>query len=289
MVGAAPAARDGIASRLRREGGGWAINAALVLFTALALFPFYWLVSSAMKTDPELLHSPPIWVPEHPTLGNFQRLFAGAFPIWFRNSVVVATSTTVVGLSIAALAAYSFSRFTFRGNRALSTMFLFIQLFPVAVIIIPMFILWTDLKLTNTYWSLIITYLVFGLPISTWLLIGFFNAVPVELEDAAMIDGNSRLGAVVRVTLPLCLPGFAATAIYVFLLAWNEFFFAVTFMNSEKMRTIPVGLTSFFAEHAVDWGGLMSASVLATLPVVVLFGVLSRYFVQGLTSGAVKG
>jgi len=281
------------ASRMRtrrlRRLGDWTINTVLVGFTVLVLFPFYWLVTSALKSDAELLHSPPIWFPTTPTWDNFVRLASGAFPTWFKNSAIVASSTTVIGLILAALAAYSFSRFRFRGGRTLSLMFLFIQLFPVAVIIIPLFTLWSDLKLTNTYWSLIITYLVFGMPLSTWLLIGFFNAVPAELEEAAMIDGTSRLAALWYVTLPLSLPGLAATAIYVFLLAWNEYFFALTFINSETMRTIPVGLTSFFAENKVDWGGLMAASVLASLPVVVLFALLSRYFVQGLTSGAVKG
>jgi ABC-type glycerol-3-phosphate transport system permease component len=278
-----------MSARTRRRLGAWALNATLTVFTALVLFPFYWLLASALKTNEELFHIPPVWVPAEPTLDNFVRLSTGAFPTWFRNSLIVAVATTLIGLVLAALAAYSFSRFPFPGSRALSTMFLFIQLFPVAVIVIPLFILWTGLQLTNTYWSLVITYLVFGLPVSTWLLIGFFNSVPVELEEAAMIDGCSRLGALIRVTLPLSLPGLAATAIYVFLLSWNEFFFALTFMNSTEMRTIPVGLASFFAEHSVDWGGLMAGSVLASLPVIVLFGVLSRYFVQGLTSGAVKG
>jgi ABC-type glycerol-3-phosphate transport system permease component len=277
------------APRPRRHWGDHLITALLTVFTIIVLFPVYWLVASAMKTELELFQIPPVWVPADPTLSHFERLFTGAFPTWFRNSAIVATATTAIALVIAALAAYSFSRFHFAGNRALSTLFLLIQLFPVAVIVIPLFILWTNLKLTNNYWSLIITYLVFSLPISTWLLIGFFNAVPVELEEAAMIDGSSRLGALMRITLPLSLPGLAATAIYVFLVAWNEFFFALTFMNSQEMRTVPVGLTSFFAEHSVDWGGLMAASTLASLPVVILFGILSRYFVQGLTSGAVKG
>jgi len=272
-----------------RRLAGLLFYAALALFTAVVLFPFYWLLASSVKTQDQLFTIPPLWVPAAPTLGNFVRLFQGQFPTWFQNSLVVAVATTVTGLTLAALAAYAFSRFPFRGSRMLSTLFLFIQLFPVAVVIIPLFMLWTSLKLTNTYWSLIVTYLVFGLPISTWLLIGFFNAVPVELEEAAMIDGSSRLGALWRVTLPLSLPGLAATAIYVFLLAWNEFFFALTFMNSTEMRTIPVGLESFFAEHSVDWGLVMAGSVVASLPVVVLFGLLSRYFIQGLTSGAVKG
>lgn len=267
----------------------WFLNGVLVGFTALILFPFYWLLVSSVKTQDQLLTIPPQWVPLSPTLDNFDRLMHSAFPAWFQNSVIVASATTVVALTFAALAAYSFSRFPFPGSRALSTMFLFVQLFPVAVVVIPLFILWTNLKLTDTYWSLIITYLVFGLPVATWLLIGFFNAVPVELEEAAMIDGSSRLGALWRITLPLAVPGLAATAIYIFLLAWNEFFFALTFMNSTAMRTIPVGLTSFFGEHSVDWGLVMAGSVVASLPVVILFGLLSRYFVQGLTSGAVKG
>jgi len=272
-----------------RRLAGLLFYAVLALFTAVVLFPFYWLLASSVKTQDQLFTIPPLWVPTAPTLGNFVRLFQGQFPTWFQNSLVVAVATTVIGLTLAALAAYAFSRFPFRGSRALSTLFLFIQLFPVAVVIIPLFMLWTSLTLTNTYWSLIVTYLVFGLPISTWLLIGFFNAVPVELEEAAMIDGSSRLGALWRVTLPLSLPGLAATAIYVFLLAWNEFFFALTFMNSTEMRTIPVGIESFFAEHSVDWGLVMAGSVVASVPVVVLFGLLSRYFIQGLTSGAVKG
>jgi multiple sugar transport system permease protein/raffinose/stachyose/melibiose transport system permease protein len=261
----------------------------MVVFTVLVLFPFYWLLASSLETQDQLFRIPALWVPTAPTLDNFVRLLHSSFPHWFQNSAIVASATTVLALTLAALAAYSFSRFPFSGSRELSTMFLFVQLFPVAVVVIPLFILWTNLKLTNTYWSLIITYLVFGLPISTWLLIGFFNAVPVELEEAAMIDGSSRLGALWRVTLPLCVPGLAATAIYIFLLAWNEFFFALTFMNSTDMRTIPVGLSSFFAEHSVDWGLVMAGSVVASLPVVILFGLLSRYFIQGLTSGAVKG
>ena len=273
----------------QRRIGEWALNSALVIFTLIVLFPFYWLVASAMKSNQELMQIPPAWYPANPTLDNFIRLFYGAFSTWFRNSTIVAIATTLIGLFVSALAAYSFSRFPFAGSRSLSMLFLFIQLFPVAVIVIPLFIMWTNFGLTNTYWSLIITYLVFGLPISTWLLIGFFNAVPIELEEAAMIDGTSRLGALIRVTLPLSLPGLAATAIYVFLLSWNEYFFALTFTNKAELRTIPLGLTSFFAENSVDWGGLMAASTLASLPVIILFGILSRYFIQGLTSGAVKG
>jgi len=275
--------------RARRRLSDWLLNTLLVGFTIVVLFPFYWLLVSSLKTQDQLFQIPPLWIPTAPTFDNFVRLFQGRFPVWFQNSAVVASATTLLGLTLAALAAYSFSRFPFPGNRALSTIFLFIQLFPVAVVVIPLFILWTNLKLTNTYASLIVTYLVFGLPVSTWLLIGFFNAVPAELEEAAMIDGSSRLGALWRVTLPLALPGLAATAIYIFLLSWNEFFFALTFMNSTDMRTIPVGLSSFFAEHSVDWGLVMAGSVVASLPVVLLFGALSRYFIQGLTSGALKG
>jgi multiple sugar transport system permease protein len=278
-----------VSARNQQRITAWFLNGSILVFTALVLFPFYWLLVSSLETQDQLFRIPALLVPTAPTLDNFDRLFHSSFPHWFQNSAVVASSTTVLALTFAALAAYSFSRFPFAGSRKLSTMFLFVQLFPVAVVVIPLFILWTNLKLTNTYWSLIVTYLVFGLPISTWLLIGFFNAVPVELEEAAMIDGSSRLGALWRVTLPLCLPGLAATAIYIYLLAWNEFFFALTFMNSTDMRTIPVGLSSFFAEHSVDWGLVMAGSVVASLPVVILFGLLSRYFVQGLTSGAVKG
>ncbi len=137
--------------RIARQLPDWLVNAALVVFTGFVLFPFYWLFASALKTPDQLFQIPPLWVPTPPTFDNFERLMQGAFPAWFKNSIVVALATTALGLTLAALAAYSFSRFPFRGNRPLSTMFLFIQLFPVAVIIIPLFILWSDLKLTNTY------------------------------------------------------------------------------------------------------------------------------------------
>ena len=217
----------------------------LVAFSLLVLVPFWWIASMSFKTYEQIQFAQSIYVPRPFTWENYTGLWLDTrFPLWFRNSAIVATATTAVALVIAALAAYSFSRFHFAGNRALSTLFLLI-LFPVAVIVIPLFML-DELEATNTYGSLIITYLVFSLPISTWLLIGFFNAVPVELEEAAMIDGSSRMGALWRITLPLSLPGLAATAIYVFtLVAWNEFFFALTFMNSQEMRTIPVGLTSY--------------------------------------------
>jgi multiple sugar transport system permease protein len=194
----------------------------------------------------------------------------------------------VLGVAIAVPAAYAFSRFNFPGKNALFFSVLVRNMFPLVVFLIPLFILMRNLRLVDTHLSLIITYLTFGLPLSIWLLKGFYDNIPPQLEQAARIDGATRFQAFWKIVMPLSSPGIIATAIYAFIQAWNEYVYALTFLNSDSLLTLPVGLQRFFAEYSTNWPGLMAASFIMSVPVVVLFLVLQKHFVRALTEGAVK-
>ncbi len=204
------------------------------------------------------------------------------------NSLWVSTATTVIGVLVAVPAAYAFSRFRFPGKNALFYGVLLRNMFPAVIFLIPLFILMRNLHLVNSYLSLIITYLTFGLPLSIWLLKGFYDNIPVQLEQAARIDGASRFQAFLYIVMPLSAPGIVATAIYSFILAWNEYVYALTFITDDQKLTVPVGLQRFFSEYVANWPGLMAAAFLMSVPVVVMFMLLQKYFVRALTEGAVK-
>jgi multiple sugar transport system permease protein len=191
-------------------------------------------------------------------------------------------------VAVAVPAAYAFSRFRFPGRNLLFYGVLLRNMFPAVVFLMPLFIMMRWLGLVNTHASLIITYLTFGLPLSIWLLKGFYDNIPVQLEQAARMDGASRFQAFLLIVMPLSSPGIIATAIYSFILAWNEYVYALTFINDKDKLTLPVGLQAFFTEYATDWPGLMAASFIMSVPVVVMFLVLQKYFVRALTEGAVK-
>ncbi len=207
---------------------------------------------------------------------------------YFLNSVIVSTATTALGVLIAVPAAYAFSRFQFPGRDILFFAVLVRNMFPVVVFLIPLFILMRTLHLVNTHASLILTYMTFGLPLSIWLLKGFYDNIPEELERAARIDGASRFKAFWLIIMPLSSPGIIATAIYAFIGAWNEYVYALTFLNSESLLTLPVGLQHFFTEFATNWPGLMAAAFIMSVPVVLMFMLLQRHFVRALTEGAIK-
>ena len=194
----------------------------------------------------------------------------------------------MLGVAIAVPAAYAFSRFNFPGKNALFFSVLVRNMFPLVVFLIPLFILMRNLRLVDTHLSLIITYLTFGLPLSIWLLKGFYDNIPPQLEQAARIDGATRFQAFWKIVMPLSSPGIIATAIYAFIQAWNEYVYAVTFLTSDRLLTLPVGLQRFFSEYSTNWPGLMAASFIMSVPVVVLFLVLQKHFVRALTEGAVK-
>jgi len=266
----------------------------LVLLLAFAVIPMLWMLSTSLKGQFAALSQPPEWIPSRPTLQQYETLLSPTgtvgpiFLRYFLNSLIVSATTTVLGVLIAIPAAYAFSRFHFPGRDVLFFAVLVRNMFPVVVFLIPLFILMRALHLVNTHWSLILTYMTFGLPLSIWLLKGFYDNIPEELERAARIDGASRFKAFWLIIMPLSSPGIIATAIYAFIGAWNEYVYALTFLNSENLLTLPVGLQHFFTEFATNWPGLMAAAFIMSVPVVVMFMVLQKQFVRALTEGAVK-
>jgi multiple sugar transport system permease protein len=259
-----------------------------------AVVPMAWMLSTSLKSQLAALQQPPVWIPKNPTLEQYRTLLSPYSDIgqdflrYLRNSLWVSTATTVLGVLIAVPAAYGFSRFNFPGKNALFFSILVRNMFPLVVFLIPLFIMMQNLGLVNTHASLIITYLTFGLPLSIWLLKGFYDNIPPQLEQAARIDGATRFQAFILIVMPLSSPGIIATAIYAFIQAWNEYVYAVTFLNNDRLLTLPVGLQRFFTEYSTNWPGLMAASFIMSVPVVTLFLVLQKYFVRALTEGAIK-
>ena len=281
--------------RRRKIGLG---DVVAVVFMALLLafttIPLLWMLSTSFKGSFEALQQPPRWIPSEFRLDKYTMLLnpnndiGEQFLRYLRNSLWVSFATTILGVLVAVPAAYAFSRFTFPGRDALFFAVLVRNMFPVVVFLTPLFVLMRNLSLVDTHWALIITYLTFGLPLSIWLLKGFYDNIPPELEMAARIDGASRFQAFWLIVMPLSSPGIIATAIYAFIGAWNEYVYAFTFLNTAKLKTLPVGLQDFFTEFSSDWPGLMAASFIMSVPVVVLFLLLQKYFVRALTEGAVK-
>lgn len=280
----------------RKRIGGWSITGwiFLVLLLLYSVLPMAWMLITSIKSQFAAIQYPPEFIPSNPTLEQYWRLLSptneigGKFLRYMLNSIWVSTATTVFGVAVAVPAAYAFARFRFPGRNALFFSVLFRNMFPAVVFLMPLFIMMRWLGLVNTYTSLIITYLTFGLPLSIWLLKGFYDNIPIELEQAARIDGCTRFQAFWMIVMPLSTPGIIATAIYSFITAWNEYVYALTFLNSEEKLTLPVGLQRFFTEYATNWPGLMAASFIMSVPVVVMFLVLQKYFVRALTEGAVK-
>lgn len=285
------------AHRRRRrpfDGWRWTGRIFLLLMLLFTLLPMAWMLLTSLKTGFAAMQFPPQWWPAEPTLFNYLKLVdpensvGQDFLHYFWNSIFVSTMTTILAIVVAVPAAYAFSRFRFPGRTFLFFSVLLRNMFPAVIFLVPLFILMRWLGLVNTHGSLILTYLTFGLPLAIWLLKGFYDNIPIQLEQAARIDGATRLKAFLLVVMPLSAPGIIATAIYSFILAWNEYIYAYTFLNRNDQLTLPVGIQRFFSENTTDWPGLMAASFMMSVPVVVLFLVLQRYFVRALTEGAVK-
>jgi ABC-type glycerol-3-phosphate transport system permease component len=263
---------------------------AVAVVLALSLFPFLWMALSSVKMLRELYTVPPHWLPSEPTLEHYRKvLFASNIPRYFLNSVVISIGSTAIALALAVFASYGFARFSFRGKGAAQAFVLVGQLLPTAAIIVPLFVTLKTLGLVNTYFGLILVYTILTLPLSVWMLTSYFRAIPVELEEAAIIDGASRLSILFRITLPLSLPGIVSIVIFAFVTTWNEFIFALVFAQDSRVKTLPIGIAEFTGEFTTDWGAVMAASLIMTLPIVALFLAMQRLFVGGLTAGAVKG
>ncbi|MDA0287943.1 MAG: carbohydrate ABC transporter permease [bacterium] len=272
----------------------WAGRGFLLFILTFTVIPMIWMLLTSIKTQFAAMQYPPQWWPAEPTLENYVKLLDPTnsvgqdFLLYFWNSFYVALATTFLGVVVAIPAAYAFSRFRFPGRTFLFFSVLLRNMFPAVVFLMPLFLLMRWMGLVGSHASLVLTYLTFGLPLSIWLLKGFYDNIPIQLEQAARIDGATRFQAFLLIVMPLSTPGIIATAIFSFIGAWNEYVYALTFINRQDRMTLPVGIQRFFAEFATDWPGLMAATFLMSVPVVVLFLVLQKYFVRALTEGAVK-
>lgn len=262
----------------------------VALLLAVTVLPFGWMLLSSFKTLAELYSIPTTWLPARPTFANYSKvIFDSNIPRYFINSSIVSIGSTLIGLVFATPAAYAFARMRFRGRTFWQTAVLMAHLLPSAALIVPLYVMLGNAHLLNTLTGLILVYLVLTLPLSIWMLTGYFKSIPVELEEAAIIDGASRWGILLRIMLPLSLPGIVVIFLYSFVATWNEFIFALSFATDMSVKTLPIGLAEFSTEYDTDWGAIMAASVIMSLPIAAVFLGLQRVFVGGMMAGAMKG
>ena len=265
-------------------------NGVLLLMFLWTAIPFYWMVATSLKHDPEIYGYEATLIPERPTLDNYATVFRETpYLLYLRNSVAVAVGSTVLSMVIAVLGAYAIARLDFPGRALLARGLVFTYLVPTSLLFIPMFAMMSVLRLTDSLHGLIIAYLGFDVPFCTWLLMGYFKSVPVELEEAARVDGCNRVGALLRVVLPMSLPALAVVTFFSFTHAWNEFLYAHVFTSTTSARTVTTGLVNFMSQDVFFWGPLMASTVMSCLPPVLMFLVFQRWVVKGLTLGGVKG
>jgi ABC-type glycerol-3-phosphate transport system permease component len=270
-----------------------AIVIAYVILIALlffALAPVALMIGTAFKPNVEIFQVPPRWLPRAPTLSNFHKvMFNSGIPRYALNSIIIATLMTFTALVLGTLAGYGFSRFKFRANRALSLFMLLGQLIPLIALIVPFFQIFDALGLLDTKIGIALAHLTTALPLVTWMSASYFSTIPVELDEAAIIDGCTRMQALRKVVLPVALPGIISIALFAFLMSWNEFVLASVLTNTDNSKTLPIGLSEFATMFTVDWGSTMAAAFLMTVPVVAVFLLFQKQFVSGLSAGAVKG
>lgn len=264
-----------------------------IIVCAFALFPFIWMLSTSFKTNSEIYTAAPTFVPKEPTAAGYVNMFTTEtstfnFKQWAANSVFVAFLTTVFSMVIAVLGGYGISRYRFRGRGALSYVVLTTQVLPGSLLMIPLYIIMGNFNLLDTKTGLMLAYVTFTVPFCTWMMKGFFDSIPISLEEAARVDGAGTFRCFATVVLPLTVPGLVSTGLFAFINGWNEYLFASSFMQSYGNWTLPVGIASFKGQYATDWGTLMAGSVLITIPVVILFLGLQKHLVGGMTAGAVK-
>ncbi len=276
-----------IAARALRLLG---IGLPAAAYLAFTLFPIYWLVNSSLKSSSELFTFPPRYWPQAPSLANYlEALTRTRLGALYLNSLWISGLTCLALLVLIIFSGYAMARFRFRGKGSIILLFLLAQMLPSVVLLIPLFTMYKQAGLVNTPWSLVLTYVATLLPFSVLTMRGFFASIPEELDEAALVDGCGRTGALFRVVLPAALPGLVATSIFGFINSWNELVYAVVFINSPRLQTLPVGLSSMIDENRTEYGMLLAIAALALVPSLALFAWIQRYLTSGLSAGAVKG
>jgi multiple sugar transport system permease protein len=267
----------------------WSVVTWMIVLAVV--FPLIWMIVTSVKPQSELFSIPPTLMPETITFEHYLRLLTDTpFLQYFRNSMILAVTTTVVVVALGTLGAYSLVRFKYRGRETLATLVLFTYLMPSVVLVIPLYLMMAKLGLANTLASLVIAYTTFALPYALWLLRSFMSSIPVDLESAALVDGADRMGAFVDVILPQTLPGIVSTALFTFILCWNEYLFALVLVNSDSVRPLTAGtMNMLITSFNIDWSLLMAASVMMSLPLIVIFTFLQGTLTKGFGAGAVKG
>jgi ABC-type glycerol-3-phosphate transport system permease component len=276
------------------------LYALLLFFSIYVLLPLSWLIKTSLETGmlSETFGLGEFsWLPNNASIENYRELFrmsslsfAGvAFPTYIKNSLIVGIYSSVVTLLLSILGAYGFSRFAFQGKKIMLALMLITQMISTVGLLLPLYRLLNLFRLIDTHFALILTYTSFSVPFCTWFLKGYFDSIPIELEEASMVDGCTRLGALRRVVFPLALPGIVATAIFAFLRSWNEYVFATTFIFTKEMKTLPIGLVGIYSQRFLNWGLVAAGGVVGVLPIVIIFMFMQRYLIGGLTAGSVKG
>ena len=271
-----------------------AINNILTYGACLAgsffvLIPVLWMISTSLKTEPETFAIPPRWIPETVTLASYKAMWVDyPFLYYFRNSIIVTLTAVVISISISCLTGYGVTRFRFRGKESFLGFVLLTQMFPSVMLLVPYYKVLNTYGLSNTLIGLSLVYISFTVPFCSWMMVGYFKSIPLELDEAAIIDGCSRWQAFVKITLPVVIPGVASSAIYAFVTCWNEYMFANLLMADGKLKTVSVGIAELNGYYKIMWNDLMASSVVASIPLVIGFIFLQKYFIGGLTAGAVK-
>ncbi|MCI6267805.1 MAG: carbohydrate ABC transporter permease [Clostridiales bacterium] len=274
---------------MRKLGNAVICYAVLIFFSLLVLVPVAWMISTSFKTEPETIQIPPTWIPREPTIQAYIRIWKDyPFVTYFKNSLIIVLGATLLSTVVSCFAGYGVTRFNFRGKGSFMTFMLMTQMFPSIMLLIPYYKVLSIYGLMNTHLGMILVYVSFTIPFCSWMMAGFFKSIPVELDEAAIIDGCSRMRAFRSIILPLTLPGIASTAMYSFITGWNEYMFAQVLISDPTLKTVPIGIAELNGFYKILWNDMMAASLIASIPLIFLFLVSQRSFISSLTAGAVK-
>ena len=272
-----------------KDKGKLFLGGSLSIIFIIFFFPFFWIMSSAFKSPQEIIQKDSTIIPRSFTFEHFEKiLFSSDFLIYLKNSLIVSFFSMFIAVILSIFAAYGLHKLKFYGNKLVERSLLVTYAFPGVILLIPMYLMLGKMGLLNSYFALILINVTFSTPFAVWMLKAFFKTIPYDIEEAAMIDGASKITILFKIIFPLALPGIASVSIFCFIISWTEYMFASIMISGDDLKTLPVGLASIVGQYQIDWGFLLAGATLASLPVIILFIFVGKYFVSGLTDGAVK-